>query len=121
MARILIIDDDLQIRVALRHLLSSNGHDVEEAVNGEDGIVCYQEHPADLVILDIMMPGINGLEVIEILQKDFPKVRIVTLSAAHQVGRANLLPASILLGALRAVRKPFESEYLLSVIDELLP
>jgi CheY-like chemotaxis protein len=121
MARILVIDDDLQIRVALNHLLQSKGHTVEEATHGEEGIACYYKQPADLVILDIMMPGISGLHVIGALQKDFPEVRIITLSAAHEVGRANLLPASILLGALRSIRKPFEPEHLLNVINELLP
>ena len=121
MARILIIDDDQQIRVALRQLLQSAGHEVEEAINGEEGIACYRGQAADLVILDLMMPGINGLEVITTLQKDFPGVRIVTLSAAHQLGRANLLAASVLMGALRSIPKPFVPEDLMRVIEELLP
>ncbi|MDA0709380.1 MAG: response regulator [bacterium] len=120
MARILIIDDDKQIRVALRHLLQSNGHVVEEAINGEEGLASFQSQPADLVLLDILMPGISGLEVIGKLQEHTANVSIVTLSSAHKVGRANLLSASVLLGAVRSLQKPYDPVHLIGVIDELL-
>mgnify|MGYP001232550648 CR=1 FL=1 len=58
--RILIIDDDYQIRLALRKHLEMSGYTVEEALDGNEGIALFREHPADLVILDIMMPGKDG-------------------------------------------------------------
>ena len=120
MAHILVVDDDYQIRVAVRHSLESAGHSVEEAMDGQDGIDCYRQNPADLVILDIILPKKNGLEVIQELQQDFPNVRILAISGAEHVGQVNLLPESIRLGALRAVSKPIAPQRLLAIVNQLL-
>jgi len=120
MAYILVVDDDYQIRLGVRKLLERAGHEVTEAIDGQEGIDMYRDRPADLVILDIMLPRKNGLEVIQELQTDYPNIKIITISGADQVDQVNLLPDSIQLGALRAIPKPFAPQYLLEVTNGLL-
>lgn len=120
MAYILVVDDDYEIRLGISRLLKIAGHEVREALDGQEGIDLYRERPADLIVLDIILPRKNGLEVIQELQADYPDVKILTISGADQVGQVNLLPDSIRLGALRAIPKPFDPKYLLEVVTHLL-
>jgi CheY-like chemotaxis protein len=64
MARILVIEDDIQVQEMLHQMLTHEGHEVQVASNGIEGIRCYQKTPADLVITDIIMPEKSGLETI---------------------------------------------------------
>jgi len=80
MSRILVTDDEDQIRAMLRHALESSGHEVLEANNGEEGVRIYQKQPADLVITDILMPEKEGLESIRELRRLNPAVRIIAIS-----------------------------------------
>jgi len=66
--QILVVDDDSEIRDAYRARLESSGYTVVEAVDGEDGITKAMNHIPDLIILDLMMPKINGLDVLDILK-----------------------------------------------------
>ena len=120
MLSILIIDDDYEIRLALRKRLEIAGYNVTEAIDGEDGIESYRKQPSDLVILDIMMPGKDGFAVLKELREDYPDIKIVTISGADSIGLVNLLPLSEKLGALRAIPKPIDTQYLLNVLQELL-
>ncbi|MCK5014170.1 MAG: response regulator [Candidatus Omnitrophica bacterium] len=70
MKRILIIDDDEIVRMSLEKELSSAGYSVFLAENGKDGVQKVQEQMSDLILLDIMMPEMNGVEVIDLLKKD---------------------------------------------------
>jgi len=117
---ILVIDDDYTIRLALRKRLEMSGYTVSEAMDGNEGIAAYRKHPSDLVILDIMMPGKDGLEVIQELMLDYPDIKIITISGADSIGMINLLSLTKTLGALRAIPKPIDQEQLLGVIHELL-
>ena len=105
LSRILIIDYDYQIRLALRKRLEMSGYVVEEAMDGNEGIALYRKQPFDLVILDIMMPGKDGLDVIKELRSDYPDIRIVTISGADSIGLINLLPLSENLGGLEGNTK----------------
>ena len=120
MARILVVDDEYQIRLSIRTVLKKAGYDVTEALDGEECVARFREHPFDLVVLDIMLPKKDGLEVIQDLVQEFPDVKIITISGAEQVGKVHLLPESVQLGALRAVAKPFNPSFLLSVVQECL-
>ena len=74
MSRILIIDDDYQIRLALRKRLEMSGNIVEEAMDGLRGIETFRHSPADLVVTDIVMPGMHGLDVIKTLRSECPDI-----------------------------------------------
>jgi len=70
MARILIIDDDVQILYALRHTLEREGYEVADAPHGKEGTRLYRENPADLIITDIIMPEKEGIEIINGTQNE---------------------------------------------------
>lgn len=116
MARILIIDDDAQTRKALRHVLEGARHDVVEAKNGRVGMSLYREKPANLVISDIIMPEVDGVETITALCKHDPNVKIVAISGADPA----YLRAAGKLGASRVLAKPFGKSELLKVVREVL-
>lgn len=120
MARILIIDDDREIRHPLRSALENAGHEVLEAADGAEGVRVWEAHGADLVITDVHMPDKDGLEVIMELKAISPEVKIIALSAGDSSGSLNSLLDAGRFGALRSIRKPFRHAEILSAIDELL-
>ena len=78
---ILIIDDDEFIRDSCRQVLEKMpGAEILEAKDGQSGLSVMKEHPADMVFLDLKMPGMNGMEVLEILHRDYPDtiVNVIT-------------------------------------------
>jgi two-component system chemotaxis response regulator CheY len=79
-ARILVVDDDNAIRLLLRAVLERRGHSVVEAANGAEGLRCYRAAPTDLVITDIQMPMMDGLQMIKELRGAFPTARIIAIS-----------------------------------------
>ena len=72
MARILVIDDDSDVRNLLKTLLEASAHEVIEASDGENGLRLFVDNPADLVITDILMPTREGIQTIIDLKKDYP-------------------------------------------------
>ena len=119
MARILIIDDDVQILDMLRQTLEREGFEVVDAPNGEEGIRLYREDPADLIITDIIMPEKEGIETIMELKRDFPDVKIIAISGGGRVDPEEYLHMAEKLGAKRTFAKPVEREDLLKAIQEL--
>ena len=81
MARILVVDDDQAIRLLLRAMLERRGHAVVEAKNGDEGLQYYRAAPTDLVITDIQMPVMDGLQMMKKLRDDFPTAKIIAISA----------------------------------------
>ena len=75
MAQILIIEDDVECRSALKYLLERNNYSVETAENGTLGVRMYRENPADLVIVDMIMPAKGGPQTILDIKEDYPRVR----------------------------------------------
>jgi len=120
MARILIIDDDVQILDMLRQILKSEGYEVVEAADGREGIRLYREDPADLIITDIIMPEKEGIETIMELKRDFPDVKIIAISGGGRIGPEEYLPMAEMLGAKRTFSKPVERKQLLNAVRKLL-
>lgn len=120
MARALIIDDNDAFRSSLRRLLELKGYTVAEASNGIEGISAYRQHPADVVLCDIVMPDKEGLETIRELLKEFPTGKIIAMSGWVQVVGVDPLHFAERFGATRSLRKPFEPEALLQTIAEVL-
>jgi two-component system response regulator (stage 0 sporulation protein F) len=114
MATVLVMDDDPQIRTLLRVALESAGYVVLEASNGREGISLYRQKPADLVIVDILMPELNGLDTIMELTREFLDVKVIAVSGAH--GSDGMLDKAKLLGARRTFSKPFAIQELLSAV-----
>ncbi len=120
MQRILIIDDDEQVRDLLSEILGRAGYEVLAASNGAEGLRLYRAQPADLVITDLIMPEKEGMETIIALRKDFPKVRIIAVSGGGRSGAISYLPIAKSLGAARTVAKPFSKQEILDAVRETL-
>lgn len=86
MARILLIDDEEDLRSLLRQMLMQAGHEVFDAANGEDGLKLYRATPADLIITDILMPGKGGLDLLVELHRDYPQARVIAISGGFKAG-----------------------------------
>lgn len=118
MRRILVIDDDANVLGILAEMLTTAGYQVVEASGGEEGIRLYRHAPFDLVVTDLVMPEKDGLEVVMELRKDFPDVKIITLSG-NAYGDSSLETSKV-LGAARTLRKPFKEDQLLQAVREVL-
>lgn len=116
MARILIIDDARDIRVALRKLLERVGYEVLEAANGMEASRLYNASPVDLVITDILMPEKDGVEILLELRKAHPGIKAIVISGEGQ----EFLPVAEDFGALRTFSKPFEPGEVLRTVKELV-
>ena len=114
MATILIIDDEESIRALLRTTLEAAGYEVVEASNGRIGLALYRHRPADLVITDILMPELNGLDMLLELTREFLHAKVIAISGAG--GEQNVLDAAKLLGARRTLQKPFSMPRLLDAV-----
>jgi len=120
MARILVVDDQPEVRDILKTLLEQEGYDVVQASDGKDALRQHSETPADLVIADLVMPGMNGLDMISEFRDRHAGVKIIAMSGAHQYMVDKNLESSRINGADRAFKKPFDLDQLLSAISDLL-
>ena len=118
--RILVIDDDDQMRVLLRQVMEWAGFEVTEAEDGREGMQQQRRQPADLVITDLIMPEQEGMETIRLLKKEFPQTRIIAISGGGRIGPEAYLPAAQELGADRVFSKPFDVRELAGAVKELL-
>jgi CheY-like chemotaxis protein len=120
MPRVLVIDDDLQVRKLLRSLLEREGYEVALADNGKEGLDAYGQAPADLVITDLIMPEKEGIEMILALRQRSPAVKIIAISGGARIGPETHLRMAERLGANRTFSKPVDRKALLAAIRELL-
>jgi two-component system, response regulator, stage 0 sporulation protein F len=118
MATILVADDERAIRSLLRRILEAEGHQVIEAGNGREAVDLYRRAPADLVILDILMPEEDGMETTWQLTREFTGANIIAMTGGR--GDSNFLDVVKLLGAHRTMEKPFQIEDMLQAVREEL-
>ena len=114
MPTILIIDDEELVRVLLRSALEAAGYEVTEASNGHEGLERYRQRPTDLVITDILMPEMNGLDMLLELTREFLHAKVIAISGAG--GEKNVLNVAKLLGARQTFQKPFSIPHLLGAV-----
>jgi len=119
-ARILVVDDDPQIRALLIQTLEREGYQVLAASDGAQGVRLFRENPADLIITDIIMPEMDGWEAIVELRKAFPDTRIIAISGGGMLGPSSYLVIAKRFGAERIFAKPLKKEELLQAVRELL-
>ena len=114
--RILAVEDDERIRTAVKMALEDEGWTVEEADNGEDALDSFNRHPTDVVLIDIMLPGIDGFEVCRSIrrQSDVPIVMVTARADTHDV------VAGLEAGADDYLTKPFAPKELSARIRALL-
>ena len=116
---ILIVDDEPNDVVPIQFLMEQQGYKVMIAEKGEDALDLIYQYKPDLVLLDIMLPGIDGYEVCEIvrLNPNFRKVKIIFLTAK---GREEEIAKGLALGADAYITKPFSNTELVAKVKELL-
>jgi CheY-like chemotaxis protein len=120
MAKILVVDDDADVRRAMARILSAAGHQVSEAGDGRGALALYRADPADLIITDMYMPHADGIEVVARLRDEFPNARIIVTSGGGPLDRADVLDMAQRLGAQRTLPKPVERADLLAAVDGVL-
>lgn len=120
MARILIIDDDERVLAMLADAVRGAGHTVVTATNGGHGLDAFRAGPADLVITDIIMPDVEGIETIVELRALSANVPILAISGGSLQGVGSYLPTAAALGATVTLEKPFRVAVLLNAVERLL-
>ena len=116
MARVLVVDDDPTVREVVVSYLRAHEHEVVEAEDGETALRCQRDEPADLVVLDLMLPGIDGLEVCRRLRAD-GDVPVIMLTA---LGEETDRVVGLEVGADDYVTKPFSPRELALRVDSVL-
>ena len=117
--RILVVDDEEEIRNFLREILEESGFEVVDAPNGSLGQKLFRQKPADLIITDILMPEKGGFEAILELHREFPAVKIFAISGGGLVSSEVYLEVAKELGAIRTFVKPINTKELIEAISNL--
>jgi len=119
MARILVADDDSDIRQLVIYSLADEGHEVSTAKNGQEAIDHVVASPPDLLVLDIMMPEMDGYDVLRALEEQgktgFTKILVLTAKGSERDWKLGYD-----LGADRYMTKPFDPEELLETVNDML-
>jgi DNA-binding NtrC family response regulator len=119
-ARVLVVDDEEEIRSAMARALQRAGHEALEAANGSEGLELLKAQPVDLVITDLVMPEMEGMQFIRELAQLRPGTRVIAVSGGGLWDKRSLLAVAEMLGAIRTLSKPFELKEFLSLVDEVL-
>jgi YesN/AraC family two-component response regulator len=127
--RILVIDDEPFVLEALARVLASSDVAVIGAANADAGFSVLRESPVDLVIIDVVLPGMDGVAAIKIMRREFPLVRIIAISGGGNFGLSAYMPDAIstsaylaackAAGANGTLAKPFETAELRSLIEQV--
>jgi DNA-binding NtrC family response regulator len=117
MSRILIVDDDQRI-VQLLGDCFKHAYTVEVAMNAGEALGIVRRQRPDLVLLDMMLPGVSGLHLLKEIKRTDPRIAVVMVTGSDDVG---LAAQAVEHGAAAFVRKPFDLSYLDRLVRELLP
>ncbi len=120
MAHILVIDDEEMARFTVRDMLEAAGHEVTEAINGDDGVALQLVHAFDLIITDMIMPKKEGVETIIELKQANPDQKIIAISGGGRTRNMDFLQMAEQFGADRILAKPFTEDELLESVDTCL-
>ena len=120
MTRILVVDDDADVRAAARAILEDAGHEVVEAVDGAAGLRAYRDASFDLVLCDLFMPDVDGIELIRTLRRGSPNVKVIAMSGGAFDGTLDLLDLAPYLGAAEVLPKPFSLDELVRAVERVL-
>ena len=121
MARILVVDDEEDIRLLLREVLEDAGYEVVEAGNGDEALRRYWATPTDLVITDIVLPGKGGMEIIRELRRQTPEVPIIVMSGCDRLTTLDWFATDEPLRVQRVFQKPFRLLELCEAVREGCP
>jgi len=120
MARVLVIDDEPDVRAVIRRFLVAAGHDVSEVGDGAAALGILAEHATDVIVSDLYMPGMDGIELARALRKLPSRPAVVAMSGGGLGRQVNLLDIAAELGAAATLPKPFTKEQLLGAVQAAL-
>lgn len=112
--KLLIVDDAPEMLKAFRDILEAHGCEVYEAENGEEALIKYAEVKPDIVLMDILMPRMDGISATKRMLQNDPQAKIIVISA---VGKSGLKKECLAAGAKEFIVKPFKVKELLNSID----
>ncbi|WP_413203572.1 response regulator [Rhodospirillum sp. A1_3_36] len=115
--RILVIDDEDLARFTLREMLVSLGHEVLEARDGREGLARLGPGGVDLVVTDILMPNMDGVEFVMTARKDWPNLKVIAISGGGRTRNLDFLELAKDYGAAATLSKPFNKADLLSALE----
>ena len=130
MAKILIVDDEEDVRISLKQVLERAGHDVSVAKSGAEGLDMMKRDAADLVITDVIMPGIDGIATARQIREKYRNTRIIVMSGGGKTAPEPYEPDAIKTrsylasasgaGADSTLTKPFDRNEILRMVQKLL-
>jgi len=130
MAKILIVDDEEHVRAALKQVLERAGYEVSVAATGNEGLELMKKEGADLVITDVIMPGIDGIATARQIREKYRNTRIIVISGGGKtapepyepdaISTRSYLASASSAGADRTLSKPFDREEILRAVREVL-
>ncbi len=130
MPTVLVIDDEPEVRDSVRQVLGRAGFEVTTADNGLTGIQQFFDRPADVVVVDIIMPRSNGIEVIREIRSRYPGARIIAITGGGNFGPFGYKPGTVVTdaylasatesGADAVMTKPFHRQELISLVRSLV-
>jgi CheY-like chemotaxis protein len=120
MARILLVDDDAALRAMLLEMLELAGHRVREAADGRAALELYRAERPDLVLTDLVMPGMEGIETMRAILRADPLARVVAMSGGSRSDPTLNLAIAERLGAREVLAKPFSRRELLEAVETAL-
>jgi two-component system response regulator (stage 0 sporulation protein F) len=115
--KLLIVDDQNGIRLLLAEVFSSEGYQTYQASNGERALEIVREEPPDLVLLDMKIPGMDGLEILKNLKKINPDIKVIMMTA---YGELDMIKEASQLGAIMHFTKPFDIDELRLAVNNQL-
>ena len=117
--RILVVDDNEDLRTTIQALLQADGFEVSVAADGEAALLLHRAQPADVVVTDLFMPDKDGIETIIELKKLYPTVKIVAMSGWTSTQGSDYLQVAREIGAAVTLQKPFDPLELSRVVRQL--
>ena len=124
MARVLVVDDDPAVRTTVKLVLERERHAVTVAADGRAGLAALAAAGFDILVLDLFMPGMDGLETLRQVRQHQPKLPVIVMSGAAISGERtpspDFLGMAVKLGAVRSVAKPFKPRDIIGAIAECL-
>ncbi|MDH5311259.1 MAG: response regulator [Gammaproteobacteria bacterium] len=129
MIKVLVIDDEMDVLIVLREILTRAGFEVRIAENGMEGLELLRQERADLVITDIIMPGMDGVATVRAIRNEFPGTRVLVISGGGNIAPMEYEPAAIKTSAYLAsaakagadltLTKPFDRNELIEAVRSL--
>ncbi len=115
MKKILVIDDEAIVRISCKRALSSEDYEVKSASSGKEALELLEKEPFTLILLDLKMPDMDGIEVLKKVKDTWPKTKVIMITGYSTVDTA---VKALKLGALNYIEKPFTPDTLLTAVKE---